>query len=567
MLELLVKILRSNSNITGGRGDQYFLPLPSCLSHLPCPPSLPPPPTPHSLRGMGSHGAGRGQQRGVECRGRAAQEAHHTTCHLPGAALMPFLMPSPSPPPSSSPPPSAPPIRDMHEMPLPFTCSRLWPLPIGLLLQPLPSQPSLPSQPAHTHAFHPSTPLPTHPLAPSPAAPFPPSPPFAFPIPAAATAPFPSPASPIPFLALSPHTPAITPSLPAPATAATAGAGGAAGGQAGRAAGGAMGAADWADGAVGGAHMGGAFMEAGCFTLSHAHEELQPVGMEGGPPWQQGGGGEEVLWSSTEVPLLATFNHARRQHSVWHLRYLPHRFLHQSPVATSAAELDPLLAGLSPESPATAAAAGRAGGVRAGGQEGVAAGRGGGVGGDAGMVGDLRLQAGRGDGGGSVGSGGRRGRGGVTGVAATAKLSRFAGGGGDGLPAGGVGVRAAAGQEGTLRQSMEGQARGGGDIRYYPLDTRGAAIGGTSEEVATSQPKEVATRGEDEASAPYQGPELLPVASDTRTFSDSDGVRGTSLDVLRAAAVQVLATNVSGARDRTPRTNGGRLAREAIPYA
>ncbi|CAI5460425.1 unnamed protein product, partial [Closterium sp. Yama58-4] len=414
---------------------------------------------------------------------------------------------------------------DTHEMPLPFTCSRLWPLPIGLLLQPLHFLHSLPAQ---THAFPPSTPLPVHPLSPFPSAPFPASSPFAFPIPTAATAPFPSPASPIPFPALSPHTPAINSSLPAQAAAATAGAGGAAGGQAGRAGGGAMGGTDWADGAVGGAHMGGAhlggahlggadmggpYMEAGCFTLLHAHDELQPsvtpsdplflvlsllintplfttlpctpldtlplsprsplfqpVAMEGTSPWQQGGS-EEVLWSSTEVPLLATFNHARRQHSVWHLRYLPQRFLHQSSGAPSAAEQDPLIAGLSPVSPATAA--GRAegvmgtGGVRGAGQEGVVAGRGGGGGGgDAGMVGDLRLQAGRGDVGGSVGSGDRRGRGGgrggAAGVAAAAKLSRFAGGGGGGGPGGGVGGRAAGGQAGSGRGSMEGQTGGGG---------------------------------------------------------------------------------------------------------
>ncbi|CAI5466799.1 unnamed protein product [Closterium sp. Yama58-4] len=460
---------------------------------------------------------------------------------------------------------------DMHEMPLPFSSSRLWPLPIGLLLQPLPSQPSLPSMPPHTHAIPPSTPLPIHPLSPSPAAPFPPSPPFAFPVPTAATAPFPSPASPIPFPALSSHTPAITPSLPAPATGTT--------------------------------HLGRAHMDSGCFTLSHAHDELQvrellvrellvrellvmvllvmvllvmvllvmvlmlytsvsspfslilspyysttlpgtilnvhslpgtpplpasghgrrvtmaagrvameggppwqqggpeevlwsstevpllpwsrpsslrhppshrpahpfpgqPVGMEGGPPWQQGGWGEEVLWSSTEVPLLATFNHARRQHSVWHLRYLPQRFLHQSPDATSAAEQDALIAGLSPVSPATAAvrAAGvRGAGVRRPGVEGVGAGGGGsGGGGDAGMVGDLRLQAGRGDVGGSVGSGGRRGRGGAAGTAAAAKLSRFAGGGGDGGAGGGVGGKAAGGHAGSARGSMEGQTVGGG---------------------------------------------------------------------------------------------------------
>ncbi|CAI7919194.1 unnamed protein product, partial [Closterium sp. NIES-53] len=155
---------------------------------------------------------------------------------------------------------------------------------------------------------------------------------------------------------------------------------------------------------------------------------------------------------------------ASRQHSVWHLHYLPHRFLHQSPDATSAAEQDPLLAGLSPVSPATAA--GRAGGLRAGGQEGVVAGRRGGVGGDAGMVGDLRLQAGRGDVGGSVGSGDRRGRGGgrggAEGVAAAAKLSRFAGVGGDVGPGGGRRGRAAGGQAGSARGSMEGQTVGGG---------------------------------------------------------------------------------------------------------
>ncbi|GJP44122.1 hypothetical protein CLOM_g3524 [Closterium sp. NIES-68] len=342
---------------------------------------------------------------------------------------------------------------DIHEIPLPFSCPRIWPLPIGVLLHPLhPLQPHHTPPPASTSpSIRPSSSLPT---------PFSPAPPFAFPAPLAAAAPCPPSTSPIPFPSLSPLTPPAF-SLPSGAPVANAAAAAAAGtaGKEGAQAGGGGERVEAGAAGHGNEAMGGPHVEAGCFTLTHAHDELQPVRVPASLAALHSAG-EEVVWSSTEVPLLATFNHTHRQHSVWHLCYHPDpdRSPRHPPYATSAAEQDPLHASLGRVSPMPAAGGAV---VREGGVGGGSVGR---VGEDGGVVGDLRQQQGRVRGGGTVGSGGRQARGGGRGGGSStggARLSGFAVGRDDAGRGGGMGGRGG-GKAGTTPRFVEGHKEGGG---------------------------------------------------------------------------------------------------------